>query len=293
MSAGYQNYRGMSRKATRTRYSLDVNIEVYAFEEAHIDAAATLLAEQVRSARSATPELPQRFEEPAEARKPFDFVWKLPMSGGVVATQGGREGKTVGFMLGLAFPDDVSHYASAPLSAVSRRVTARSEVLREMYAGLAEEWVRAGCIGHYPSVPASEPELIEAWYSLGFGQDNVAAVRDTSAPEAAAPNGIEIRRAGPDDQEPIEDLFEELSRHLAGPATFAATRPESWIERLNLEVALAKDGHNVYWLALRNGKAIGVQHMEPTATGRPYLPEECIQLQHAVTVTDVRGLEHP
>ena len=69
-----------------------MNIEVYDFKEAHLDATAGLLAEQVRSARSAAPEFSQRFEEPAEARKPLDFVWTLPMSGGVVAIQGGREG---------------------------------------------------------------------------------------------------------------------------------------------------------------------------------------------------------
>lgn len=263
-----------------------MTLDIVPFADLHIEPAAQLLAEQFRGAREIEPSLAQRFEEPEQARKPLEFVWKLPMSGGAVALIGER---VAGFMLGLAFPEDISHYALAPFSAVSHALDKRADVLRAMYAQLADEWVEAGCIGHYPSVPVSEPELIDAWFSLGFGQDNVVGTRSTAASaERPLPAGIVVRRAGAEDEESIQRLYDGLEEHLERSPAFHARRPEVRRERKELRERITRDGPGVYLVAARGDRVMGVQNWDRTRKGHPYVPEDCIELQHAFVAEEER-----
>ena len=53
------------------------------------------------------------------------------------------------------------------------------EVVRDLYAAAAEEWVARGRDAHYALVPATDPELVDAWFRLSFGAQHAAAIQET------------------------------------------------------------------------------------------------------------------
>ena len=57
------------------------------------------------------------------------------------------------------------------------------EVVRDLYAAAAAMWVRAGDRRrHYVVVPAADHLLVDAWFRLGFGQQQAHGVREVMAP---------------------------------------------------------------------------------------------------------------
>ena len=73
------------------------------------------------------------------------------------------------------------------------------------YAVAAAAWVDAGRANHHVLVPATDEDLVEAWFSLDFGQQHLHAVRESPpasfgvVPEAE----LVIRRAKRADLLPI------------------------------------------------------------------------------------------
>ena len=59
------------------------------------------------------------------------------------------------------------------------------EAARDLYALAATRWVEEGRTSHYAVVPATDPELIDAWFRLGFGQQHVHAIREVPATRLA------------------------------------------------------------------------------------------------------------
>ena len=61
------------------------------------------------------------------------------------------------------------------------------------YANGPAGWVEDGRTAHYAVVPASDADLVDAWFRLGFGQQQVHAVRPVGPREAVATQGFQIR----------------------------------------------------------------------------------------------------
>ena len=69
-----------------------------------------------------------------------------------------------------------------------------------MYAGLAHRWVADVYFTHVVTAFAHEREVMDIWFSLGFGLENVDVLRKVGPVEGTTA-GVEIRRAGPEDLE--------------------------------------------------------------------------------------------
>ena len=69
-----------------------------------------------------------------------------------------------------------------------------------------------------------------------------------------------------------------------------APRPEVRRERRELKERLESGDPGPYFVAERDGeRVIGLQHWEPAARGRPYMPESCAELAHAIIAEGERG----
>jgi GNAT superfamily N-acetyltransferase len=274
-------------------------LTIESFRDGHLDAAGDLLAARHRADRQRQSELPARFEEPEHTRKAVEGALRGRGSQGVVAL---RDGRVVGYLLGSqALPPPTSVFAlfmrprSIRIGYPGHAVDPDGgiEIYRAMYAALATRWTAAGWFSHYVDLAPGDPIANEAWCSLGFGRDIVAAVRDTGPVEGrSVAAGIEFRQAGTEDIEEVLRLTTALLRYHAGPPIFFPYLPETESEGRGMQHGMLSNPACATWLAYRDGRALAVQTFEPpqdmiNEMQQPDLPS--IYLFQGYTETDDRG----
>jgi GNAT superfamily N-acetyltransferase len=147
---------------------------------------------------------------------------------------------------------------------------------------------------HYVQVPASESELLEAWYRLCFGQQHAAGV--VEVPDVPWPEGV--REATPEDVDGVFELTPLVRRHQAAAPVFSASlrveepaairasiEEEVAAEELGLLVAEA-DGRLVGGFVVAPAEQAGDRPHEFTGLARP---ERAAYLAWAVTLPEARG----
>jgi hypothetical protein len=146
------------------------------FTDDHLEAAGELLAARHARHRKAEPLLPPWYEEPSAARAEVEALWRADDTPGAVAVRGGR---VVGFVVGRGkeptwganvWVDPAGHAAERP------------EDVRDLYAAVAEAWLADGRNAHYVMAPATDAELVDAWFRLSFGQQHAHGIRELPAP---------------------------------------------------------------------------------------------------------------
>jgi len=209
-------------------------LEIHAFSEDFLDEAGVLLARRHRRHRAAEPLLPAAYEDPDQARDAIVRALAFPEADGVAGTRGGR---LVGYVLGMRKGDD---WGPNVWVEPAGHAVEQAEDVRDLYAAAAARWVAGGRKAHYALVPATDPEVVDAWFRLGFGHQHAYGItelpdvewpvgvreleeRDLDAVIALAPQLQDHQRATPvfsglpraNDQE--EELREELLEEIATP----------------------------------------------------------------------------
>ncbi len=201
------------------------------FEAGDIPAAGALLAARHRVHRLSCPLLSPRYEDKAIAAEQVAAAFALPGASGAVALAG-RE--IAGFVLGAPKPSP-AWGPNVWVDGAGQAVT-DPELLREMYGLAATRWVQESRIAHYVLVPASDDELLRAWFRLGFGQQHAHALRalPDTAPSgpAVAPGGLFVRPAQRGDLPALARLEVELPRHQSLSPVFSAATAPSYQESL-------------------------------------------------------------
>ena len=181
----------------------------------HLDAAAELLAARHQAQRRVEPGLDPAYEAPAAARSEIESERGRAGASGVVAVAGER---IVGFLVGA--PLDETWGPNVWIPPAGHAVT-EPELIRDLYAAAAEHWVAEGLTSHYAMVPATDPELVDAWFRLGFGHQHVHAIREPLDAAPAPPEGIVVRRARREDIDALAALDLALPRHQALSPVFS------------------------------------------------------------------------
>jgi GNAT superfamily N-acetyltransferase len=171
---------------------------------------------------------------------------------------------------------------------------ADAELYRDLYAAASPRWLAYGCFKHYALVPASDAAAMAAWYGLGFGQEQVYALRPLPHAEpgsGVAPEEVTIRQAGSDDGPALSDMATLIARHQAGPPVWIPVPPEDLPELRDGYAELVDDAQVTVWLALRGDQVIGFQAYFTTQPADDDLltPKACIELKVAGTRQGERG----
>lgn len=168
-----------------------------------------------------------------------------------------------------------------------------AELVRNLYAGLGQQWVENGCLAHFALVPTADPALLSAWFALSFGIEQVYSLLpldelDLSAPP---PAGVEIRRAGAGDGEALAEMSDLIWRLQTLSPVWTYTPPEQDTDLRQGYGGLVDDSEATVWLALQAGQALGFQVYYPgeTAAGNLLVPERCVELSIAGTRPAARG----
>jgi GNAT superfamily N-acetyltransferase len=230
------------------------------------DEAAGLLAERFARQRAAEPLLPEI----------DDFTAHVPDAEGVVAM---RDGDAVAYLAGevkgeIATVGFGGHAAAEP------------DALRDLFAVLAERWdVSRFAV----AVPASDEDLIDAWFRLAFGCQFMWAVQETR-PADPVDFGGSIRPGTVDDLEAVAEFDEILWLLQARSPSFSGlTVPPRDEFREEWRDLWDEEEFPAHFVAERDGRTVGHALLYSRPEGDLRVPSGNIDLAHVATLDDVRG----
>lgn len=256
-------------------------LEIQPFSDEHLGAASELLAARHRRHREAEPLL----TEPADYGAEVEALWGGDEASGSVAL---RDGRVVGFLLGIRKSDEV--WGPNVWVDPAGHAVDEPEELRDLYAVAAARWMDEGRHRHYAVAPATDAPLLQAWYRLGFGQQQALGIREI--PDAAMP--ANVRLAEERDIEALVELGPLLPDHQGGSPVFSDFRALETDEELRQEVVddLANRDLGLF-VAEHDGRVVGGFEVAPTELSSMHASlarvEGAILLNWAVTRPEVRG----
>ena len=239
-------------------------LEIHSWSEDFRGEAARLLAERHARERAAEPLLPEV----------DDFAAHVPEGDGAVATRGGE---AVAYLIASVGVER----AEVGLAGVA---ASEPEAVRDLYAHLARGWPSR----HQALVPASERELVDAFFRLAHGLQFMLAVRET---ESAAPVDFDgsIRPGTPDDLAAVAEFDRMLWALLEESPSFSGRDVEAQDFEAEWATLWDEPEFPLHVVAERDGRVIGHALLYQRPEGDLRVPPSNIDLAHAATVADVRG----
>jgi ribosomal protein S18 acetylase RimI-like enzyme len=264
-------------------------LELAPFADAHVDDAARLLADRHARHRRGETLLPERFEDSAAARDEVRAVWQTDDASGAAAY---RDGRLVGFLVGA--PRDVETWGDNVWVEPAGHAVEDAEDARDLYALASARWYEEGRRRHYALVPATDAPLVDAWFRLGFGQQQAQAVRELpAARDAARDDHFEIREPREDDVEALIDVELALPAHQrAAPVFSGRPMPSRELARDEWGKTLAGDEERIL-IGCLDGRPVACWSTCDARLSVHYhgltLPERASYLAFAATLPDARG----
>lgn len=244
--------------------------EIVPFGSEHLDAAAELLAARVRQDRVRIPSLDPQFTDAAKA---WGYLQTRRDGGGASGVVALQDGRLVAYLLASTHPTraPVLPHRTAMTRWLDHAAGGENpgELYRMMYATLSPAWLRAGHICHAVFTVVGDSVVRDAWVSLGFGEELISGRRAiTPVLDAPTPNGVEIRRGTLEDLDEVSRLLDDLLRYHARAPSYIPYIPELQAGLRSEAAAGLADPAKAYWLAYRNGRALGFQEFERLGANR-------------------------
>ncbi len=189
--------------------------EIEPFSDAHLDDAARLLAARHERHRAAEPRLPSDLD----LRALVDELWTKEGRSGAV---GVRDARVTSYLIGT--PKDEAEWGLNVWIELAGHAAEEPEDVRDLYAHAAAGWIGDGRRSHYVFVPASEHELVDAWFRLGFGAQQAHGIIDV--PDSEWPDAV--REAEEADVDALVALAPALNVHQQQSPVFSS--PRRWTD---------------------------------------------------------------
>lgn len=222
------------------------------FAAGDVPAAGALLARRHARHRLDRPLLPARYEDADSAAAEVAAAFATAGASGAFAT---RDGEPAGYLLG--FPKPGASWGPNVWVESAGHAAVDGEILRDLYAVAAAGWAESGLTAHYALVPATDEDLVRAWFRLGFGQHACHGLRGLPTQAPARPAGLTIRRAVREDIPALAELEVELPRHQSlAPSFSAAPVPSAQQTAAEWAEDFDDPGYTTF-VAERDGAVIG------------------------------------
>jgi len=255
------------------------------FSEEHIADAAALLEERHERQRAVEPGLPANVDYRAE----IEALWGMDERSGTAAI---RDGELVGYLIGVHRDET---WGSNIWVEYAGHAVREHELVRDLYAAAAAEWVARGRDAHYALVPASDPELVDAWFRLSFGAQHAAAIQETPESSAGPPSSVVVRPATAEDVLAATEIDLELPRVQDRSPVFSRIPAPTSISDDDREEFLSDidDPETALFVAEIDGKLVGELLMVPVERSSMHVglarPERAAFLTFAATLPEARG----
>ncbi len=202
---------------------------------------------------------------------------------GKVGAEAVRDGDGAGRLLATLQEDDVRGlHAWSALADHELAEGEEPDLYRDLYSVAGATWVGAGYLDHYVVVPADE-DVLAAWYSLSFAQQQVHGAQELGPRRPTEPEGFSVRRAGPEDIEATMALAFTIFDHQAEAPTWAGAPAPAEDEARASYLEYLADPGVAYFLAERDGEPLGHLALERES-------DSTVNLSIAATVREARGL---
>ncbi|HJW21528.1 MAG TPA: GNAT family N-acetyltransferase [Candidatus Limnocylindrales bacterium] len=275
----------------RSSGAAGARLDVRPLEAGDLDAAAALLAERHRRHRLAEPLLDPAYEELGAARREIEALLAVESADGWFAS---RAGTPAGFLVGIS--KSTATWGGNVWVESAGHAATDAPAVRALYSAAAAAWVDAGRPNHHVLLPATDRDLIEAWFGLDFGQQHIHAVRALPPASFGVVPDTEmlVRRAARADIPALVDLELVLPRHSRRSPVFSRLEPEPADEvRANLEADI-DDGRWTMFVAEVSGRvvgsAIGCALTESSTNSGLVRPANAGFLGYAAVLPGARGL---
>ena len=226
-------------------------LEIQPFSEEHVEAAGELLAERHARHLAAEPHLPENIDFKAE----IEALRSSEGASGVVALSGGE---IVGYLLGVRRDDAI--WGPNVWIELAGHAVKEPEVVRDLYGVAAADWVDEGRHRHYAVVPATDQNLVEAWFRLSFGAQHATGIQELPV-SARDPASVNVRPAAVRDADAALDLDWALPQHQAQSPVFAP-QPTWTDEELRAEFLVdIEDPEIGMFVAEIDGSVVGLLTM--------------------------------
>jgi ribosomal protein S18 acetylase RimI-like enzyme len=264
-------------------------LEVVPFSDEHLEDAAGLLAARHARQRETERLLPARYEAEEAAHEEVSEVWRAEGASGAVAF---RNRKPVGYLIGAS--RSAEEWGDNVWVELAGHAVAEAEDIRDLYATAAARWFDEGNRRHYALVPAHDAALMDAWFRVGFGQQQGHGIREVPPhTDVQVPEGFEIREPREDDIEQLIPVDLALPTHQRSSPVFsprAVSTPDE--SRAEWRKTLASDEERLL-IGCLNGKPVACWSVCAAELSRHYngllLPERACYLAFASTLPEARG----
>lgn len=229
------------------------SLTVLPLDESHLPAAGELLALRHRSHRAVEPLLDARFESVHEAELQVRAALAADGASGAIAF---RDAAAVAFLVGGPKPS--ATWGPNIWVEAGSHAASDVEALRDTYALAAQRWCDEGLTSHFAVVPASDTELVDSWFRLGFGQQHAHAIQEPRRPTRVDAAGVEIRRAVRGDIPDLAALDLVLPRHQGRSPVFSSGTVSSLAETVAEWEEDFDDDRFAHFVATSNDTVVGV-----------------------------------
>ena len=254
-------------------------LEIEPFADEHVDAAAELLAARHAEHRAAEALLPAD----VDFRKQVESEWQQDGASGVFARSGAAPAGYL-FARPLRYGGGMTWMVAG---IGGHAVAGDRELARDLYTAAAGRWVDDGHARHAVFLPASDGDLVDAWFRLSFGASAALATRET-AQQQPIDTGVVIRAGTPDDLEAAAGLDRAMSESMRPAPSFSDAEVQTEEEAVEDWRDTWDDEQFVHFVAERDGDVVG--HI--LLYRRPHdlrVPQDSIDLAAASTFPELRG----
>lgn len=269
-----------------------MSISIEPFSSEYLPQAARLLAQRHERDRTLLPMLPDRFTDPAVAEQAIVAALQRKQASGFAALVADQ---MVAYLIGDMVIDSTwGRSAWVRTAGCAYAPAVGVEIVRELYAALGARWVDYGIFAHFALLPVSDSALLQLWFSLSFGIEQVHALMDLTTVDpslSSVPLGLEIRQAGPTDRHHLAAMSDVIWKTQVKAPVWGVMLPESQAEQAAGWAELVDEADVTVWLALQAGEVVGCQGYWPAEQSADHLfiPASCMHLSVAGTREAARG----
>jgi GNAT superfamily N-acetyltransferase len=275
-------------------------ITVVPFVDEHLEPACGLLAARHAGMKQQHEFLSAEFTRPRPWLDVLGPIRAKAQPGGLVAL---ADGEPAGYLL-WAYDETAPQNMYAPFSPPGGVETssmgfavdpAWPSAARRLYAAASSEWIADGRGTHGMVVPATEQQLLDELYGLGFGRlFSLAARASGGIRDVADQHELHFRQAVPGDEDTVRRLAADLWHSYAESPVHFPFIPESMPDLHAHADRYVADPASPVWLAERNGRAQALEVFltpgsEDWFLAPPLTSPETLYLFWASTAPDARG----
>jgi GNAT superfamily N-acetyltransferase len=246
-------------------------MQIVPFTDAHVDAAAEMLAARHARHRASEALLPAEVDFRAEVAK----EWSQDGASGVFSPGG--------YLIGAPRQAGGATWLWAGIA--GHAVTGEAEHARDLYATAAQRWVDDGHREHAIFIPSYDAAAIDAWFRLSFGASAALAMCETAS--ETYESGVQIRKGTPADFGHAARLEIAMNEAMQPAPSFSGQPPRSAEE---VEAEWREDDFSPFehFVAEREGAVAGhlLLYRRPPDLR---VPRDAIDLAQASTYPESRG----